>query len=313
MVQSVRSKIQQGKNRDHTSRHESTQRKSHRNPQNQSQQHTLNEDIHIASDGEAIRSLGAWVGNETQNAAPWETIIDNIKKSLQHWSDTHPSIYGKKLIAQAVVGGRTQFITKAQGMPDNVSATLAKIMRDFIWENTSKPRLALGNLQERKVSGGIELVNLENRNDAIELIWLKEYLSESTNRPTWAYMTDILLNETAPKNLPEEARVNTFLQKWEAPTRGKRANKLGEDTVRMLKKAKKYEATFAPVRIGKTLMESMPAWLHLGHQKTVPQNTQSRCLINNHSAKNTKDLREIRRSIQKRSTHPHLLMPLQRL
>ena len=66
---------------------------------------TIANDVHIAQEGEAIRSLGAWVGNVTQDQTPWESIIDKINKSLKMWNNTGPSIFGKKLIAQAIVGG----------------------------------------------------------------------------------------------------------------------------------------------------------------------------------------------------------------
>jgi hypothetical protein len=39
---------------------------------------------------------------------------------------------GRKLIVQAVVGGQTQFLTKAQGMPATVEKALTKLIRDFI-------------------------------------------------------------------------------------------------------------------------------------------------------------------------------------
>lgn len=251
---------------------------------------TIANDVHIAQEGEAIRSLGAWVGNVTQDQTPWESIIDKINKSLKMWNNTGPSIFGKKLIAQAVVGGRTQFITKAQGMPKNITDTLTNVIKNFIWDDAPNPRLALPALHAWKENGGIELLNLNHRNDTIELVWLKEYLSENTNRPTWAYMTDILINETAPNNLPEKVRENSFLQKWSAPTKGKRAEKIGNDTIRMLKAANTYNVNFAPVRVSKNLMTAMPAWLQIGHKKTVPVNPQARCLINAHNTKTVKDL-----------------------
>ena len=251
---------------------------------------TIANDVHIAQEGEAIRLLGAWVGNVTQDQTPWESIIDKINKSLKMWNNTGPSIFGKKLIAQAVVGGRTQFITKAQGMPKNITDTLTNIIKNFIWDDAPNPRLALPALHARKENGRIELLNLNHRNDTIELVWLKEYLSENTNRPTWAYMMDILINETAPNNLPEKVRENSFLQKWSAPTKGKRAEKIGNDTIRMLKAANTYKVNFAPVRVSKNLMMAMPAWLQIGHEKTIPVNPQARCLINAHNTKTVKDL-----------------------
>ena len=77
----------------------------------------LDEKIRIAKDGEAVRSLGAWIGNRINDHMPWETVLDKIIRKLEIWGRSHPTLYGKRLIVQAVVGGHTQFLTKAQGMP----------------------------------------------------------------------------------------------------------------------------------------------------------------------------------------------------
>lgn len=63
------------------------------------------EDVHIAKDGESIRSLGAWVGNETQEERPWEPIIDAVHRDLERWKAVRPTLDGKRLIVQAIVGG----------------------------------------------------------------------------------------------------------------------------------------------------------------------------------------------------------------
>ena len=48
----------------------------------------INDRIHIAADGEAIRSLGAWIGNHTNATAPWEPLLDLVKKDLNRWNRT---------------------------------------------------------------------------------------------------------------------------------------------------------------------------------------------------------------------------------
>jgi hypothetical protein len=91
-------------------------------------------------------------------------------------------------------------------------------------------------------------------------VWLKEYLRAKPDRPTWAKITDALINDLAPTKLRPEARQLSFLQKWNVPTKGKRAQKLGNDTIRMLKAAHKYKLTFAPLNISRTLRSQLPAW-----------------------------------------------------
>lgn len=88
--------------------------------------------IRIAKDGEAVRMLGAWIGNKAENQAPWEPLIDRIKINLDKWRRIRPSIDRKCCIIQAIIRGFTQFLTQVQGMPTQVEATLNKIIDDFI-------------------------------------------------------------------------------------------------------------------------------------------------------------------------------------
>ncbi len=97
----------------------------------------------------------------------------------------HPTIYGKRLIVQAVIGGHTQFLTKAQGMPTHIEEALTRIIRDFIWEGSTSPRIALESLYKPIKEGGLNLLDIKVRNDAIELVWLKSYLDLTPSRPLW--------------------------------------------------------------------------------------------------------------------------------
>ena len=273
--------------------------RTHRDTVNQSRKLHQNDqmippDVRIARDGEAIRSLGAWIGNETVETNPWEPIIDLVHNDLERWKSTHPTLDGKRLIVQAIVGGRTQFLTKAQGMPESIREALTKEIKKFIWEDENHtPRLGMNHLERDKESGGIKLLNIKNRNEAIEIVWLRDYLNLKPSRPTWAYITDILINETTPSNLDENTRNNAFLQHWKIPTRGKRAERLGEDTIRMIRAAKKHKVAFAPINISQELRKRLPVWQHLGVEKQAPKNPRSKCLAKNHRSMRVKDMLNI--------------------
>ena len=99
------------------------------NPLDQS---PLPDNICIAKDGEVVRMLGAWIGNNADDQAPWEPLIDKIKMNLEKWSRIRPSVDGKCCIIQTIVSGFTQFLTQVQGMPTQVEKALKKIIDDFI-------------------------------------------------------------------------------------------------------------------------------------------------------------------------------------
>ena len=53
----------------------------------------LDEKIHIAKDGEAVRSLGAWIGNKVNDLTSWETILNRIKRKLEIWGKSHLTLH----------------------------------------------------------------------------------------------------------------------------------------------------------------------------------------------------------------------------
>ncbi|KAH9164749.1 hypothetical protein EDB89DRAFT_1859018, partial [Lactarius sanguifluus] len=99
----------------------------------------LEDNIKIAEDGEAVRILGAWLGNHADDVVPWEPVLDKTKRQLDNWEEMRPTLYGKRLIVQAVVGGHSQFLTMAQGMPKSIETALTKMIRNFIWGEDAPP------------------------------------------------------------------------------------------------------------------------------------------------------------------------------
>ena len=147
------------------------------------------------------------------------------------------------------MGGHTQFLTKAQGMPPHIEVALMQIIRDFIWDNDTHPRISLEYLHRPINEGGLNILDIRARNDAIELVWLRDYLNLTPTRQTWAIVSDILINATAPPGTSAIAIANTFLQSWDPPTKGPRLATLNEGIRRMLKVAKKYNTNLAAIRL----------------------------------------------------------------
>ena len=257
---------------------------------NQADRLPLNDRIKIARDGDAIRFLGAWIGNHTNAAVPWEPVIDKINKNLRKWETARPTLKGRKTIVQSTIGGMTQFLTMAQGMPSNIEAALIKITRRFMWNSDSTPRLGLDILQRPIEEGGLNLLDITARNEAIELMWLKAYLDLSPSRPLWATVTDILIDAAAPPTTNPKARINTFLQTWNPATRGPRAAKMGKNTSKMIKTAKKYNTNLEALRIAPHLRTQLPAWYHAAAVPKPVSGVTAKCLLNNHMATKVADL-----------------------
>ncbi|KAF8912563.1 hypothetical protein CPB85DRAFT_1193624, partial [Mucidula mucida] len=96
------------------------------------------EGIKITMDGEAVRTLGAWVGNGSKQVDVWTRTLDKIEENLNRWERGHPTMEGRRLIVLMVVGGMTQYLTKVQGMPKTVEDRLERRVRKFLWADKKK-------------------------------------------------------------------------------------------------------------------------------------------------------------------------------
>jgi hypothetical protein len=59
-------------------------------------------------------------------------VLKKIEKNLTRWNMCHPSLDGKRLIVQMIIGRMTQFLTKAQGMLKLIETAITKLIRSFM-------------------------------------------------------------------------------------------------------------------------------------------------------------------------------------
>ena len=175
-------------------------------------------------------------------------------------------------------------------MPAEIETALTKITRDFIWEDDSSPRIALATLYCPIEEGGLNLLDIRARNDAIEITWLRDYLNFSPSRPTWAKITNLILKAAAPPSTSTPALINSFLQSWNTPTRGRCLALLNNDTVRMLKAGRKYHTNLAAICLSSDLHGQLPAWYHLKAAAHPLTTRTAKCLLETHSVATVADL-----------------------
>lgn len=128
--------------------------------------------LKILNEGESTRMLGAWIGTSVNQSATWDRTIQAVKGGLDRWSKRKPTLAGKRLIVNMEVGGRTQYLARVQGMPPTVENKLVSMVSEFIWDG-AKPQVALPTLAKNMSEGGIRLLDIKVRNEALDLMWLK--------------------------------------------------------------------------------------------------------------------------------------------
>lgn len=271
----------------------------------------IRDNISIAQDGRPVRILGGFVGNEIDESAVWGPVMDKISENLERWKSTHPSIFGKKHVAQMIAAGMSQYLCSVQGMPTSVEEALRKTIRDFIWEG-KHPMISEDMLCRPMEEGGLGLVDIRARNEAITLMDLKAYLDLSENRPLWAYVADQLIEKCIPgsdatKEKYVNTTINTFLQTWH-PDMSSTSN-LPKDIKRMLTIAKKYGVCADAIRVPERVKEQLPAWFHMGSGNDLARlHTREtvKCLKNKHGVRVVGDLMRVARRTKERvQGRPH--------
>lgn len=173
------------------------------------------DNISIAREGELMRILECWVGNKIDQGNPWGPVLEKVNKYLKQWGKSNSSMKGRRHIISMFVGGITFYLTKVQWMLSEIEARLEKTIREYIWDS-KKPMVNLETLYKPEKWGGRNLLDLQSRNEAIHLSWLKEYMRLSEGRLKWAYLANIIIRQNArTANKIEGVRdgQNMFLQK----------------------------------------------------------------------------------------------------
>jgi hypothetical protein len=77
----------------------------------------------------------------------WEPVLEKIEQNFKRWNMCNPSLDSKHLIVQMIIGGMTQFLTNAQGMPKSIETAITKEIRTFIWNECRSPPISLTRLE----------------------------------------------------------------------------------------------------------------------------------------------------------------------
>lgn len=99
-------------------------------------------------------------------------------------------------------------------MPMKIENALTKMAKDFIWQGSTKHKIALNHLHHPIEECSLNLIDIKTRNDMIEIMWLKTYLDFSLFHPMWAKITNLIIDMSMPQGVNAKIRVNCFFYKF---------------------------------------------------------------------------------------------------
>ena len=162
----------------------------------------------------------------------------------------------------------------------------------------------MANLQCPIHEGGLNILDIKSRNEAIEIIWLKVYLNFAPSQQKWATVTDHIILAAAPPQLIKKARENPFLQTWMAPLKGQRAKCMNNNIKQMLKTACKYKVNLAAIKMTPHLLAQLPTWYHLSAEQKPIASTTAKCLLQKHNVVKVADLIKTSARLRHPTQHP---------
>ena len=105
--------------------------------------------------------------------------------------------------------------------------------------------------------------DVKSRVQAIQLMWLKRWLSTKNERPLWAYVIDAIIMINAPKapKTDDESRINWMLQGWQESQ--SKDSKISKEIRFMLKIAREYNAAVIAPRYSKETKNEWSLWWYI--------------------------------------------------
>lgn len=254
----------------------------------------IENNVKIVKEGEAMRTLGAWVGNNINTNLQWKSILHKQEIAIEAWSKMGMSLKGKEIILKAMIQSKAMFLATVNGMPKDIEEKMKKMFKDFIWNGKKRGTMAWTQIIAPREQGGLGIPDIKARIEAIEIMWIKRWLTPSTVKPKWTHILDEILNNNISKApmIDPESRISWIKQSWHE-SNAKNA-KLPKEVKRMLTIARKHNITLEPLKYAKNIKNEEPLW----HNRLMTNanyqwnKKSSRCLRSNHKVKTIKDLME---------------------
>jgi ribonuclease HI/exonuclease III/chemotaxis regulatin CheY-phosphate phosphatase CheZ len=256
-------------------------------------QNTIEEGVTIIKDGEPMRTLGAWIGNGIDTHPQWNKILEKQKTVTESWTKMHPSYKAKEMIAKSLLQSRAMFLATVNGMPKDVMEKMKEIMKDFLWDGRKRGYLEWKNVIKPKHEGGLNYPDIESRLEAIQIIWLKKYLTSKEDRHLWTLVTDhiIFRNITKTPMVDQEDRLSWIQQTWHESAAG--WNTIPTSIKEMLKVGRRFNIGIDALKINEITKRKLPIWHHIAVKDNYTWNkAAARCLKKNHEIKTVGQLQD---------------------
>jgi hypothetical protein len=165
----------------------------------------------------------------------------------------------RKNVDQIVAGSRTQYLTQVNGMPPAVLKHVLKSQKEFM-NNGKSSMISREQLMAPKEMGGLGMLDLEARNEAIQLVKAGSLAeTDPQKRAFWASLARHHLGKRVVKQpvVADDAKTEILVQKYKVSRRA-----YPNQHKDMLKCLENRGLTFKANLPSEELQRKMPLWHH---------------------------------------------------
>jgi hypothetical protein len=146
-------------------------------------------------------------------------------------------------------------------MPKSVEKKLTKRIRQYMWKGEERGNVNEETLRAPIQEGGRNVLDLEARNQAIDIMWLKSYLDLGPDRALWAYVQDANFAARVPNSeqgVDISVRMNPLMQSWKTSCGPKTNIKMEGKS--LLDTAKTFQVRPEGIAFSREILRKMPIW-----------------------------------------------------
>ena len=102
----------------------------------------------------------------------FQTVMNKVKAVCKNWYNRSLSLSGRILVVNSLIG--SLFVYKMMTMcnlKESEMKEIETVIREFIWKG-KRSKIALETLYKPKTQGGLKLVNLKAKQDALKISWI---------------------------------------------------------------------------------------------------------------------------------------------
>ena len=181
-------------------------------------------------------------------------------------------------------------------MPNSIQAEIQKAITGFVW-GKERATMCIKDVVRNPEQGGRKIMNITRWNEAIDLMWVKQYLDMEPDQPKWAFMMDKIFRMEWPKWAKETHQMNEnwnpLIQDWKLKVRSTCIPKRVHNTMRL---ARKHGVELEALEPTYETRHKIPVWLHRKANKEAAQlymTDRAKCLKNKHCMHYMRQLMEL--------------------